>query len=309
MFVNIAYFSAASRLEILHSKQTAASVFFNSVFGSSRSTSKALNFLVCLSAFGNLISVLIGQSRVLRECGRQGVLPFTSLWTSTRPFGTPLGPYFVKWAITIIMIIAPPAGDAFNFIVDLSNYPSNLFNFLLATGLLITRYRRQKAGIPRSQFNAWNIAVAFNILANLYMLVAPWWPPTSGATGGDVSFWYATYIVTGLGVYVYIYISYIYSLNFHLTWSPSLNFRLAFCAIYYFFYVKLLPLLGKYELRQTILNLDDGATAHKLVRVPKADLQAWDAEHDVNGRLRRRDAYPTTTDDPDLDTIKAWEAR
>jgi hypothetical protein len=26
--------------------------------------------LICLSAFGNLLAVLIGQSRLLRECGR-----------------------------------------------------------------------------------------------------------------------------------------------------------------------------------------------------------------------------------------------
>lgn len=74
-----------------------------------------LNFLIALSAFGNLIAVFLGQSRLLRECGRQGVLPFPRFWASTKPFGTPLGPYFVKWALTIIMVLAPPAGDAFAF--------------------------------------------------------------------------------------------------------------------------------------------------------------------------------------------------
>ena len=293
MLVNIAYFSAASQTEIIKSKQTAASVFFQNVFGSSRSASKGLNFLICLCAFGNLVSVLIGQSRVLRECGRQGVLPFPKFWTSTWPFGTPLGPYFIKWLITIIMILAPPAGDAFNFIVDLSNYPSNLFNFLLAMGLLITRYRRRKANIPRSQFRAWDVAVAFNILANLYMLVAPWYPPSSGATGGDVSFWYATYIVVGLGV-------------------------LVFCAFYYFIWCKAMPKIGGYELRQSILELDNGATANKLVRVLKADLEKWDAEHDVGGRLRKRNPYSSDHDgvSPSDDDgvvgngdIKKWEGR
>lgn len=114
MLANIAYFAAASKQEILESKVAAASIFFNNIFGTS-GASKALNFLICLSAFGNLIAVLIGQSRMLRECGRQGVLPWTKFWTSTRPFGTPLGPYFVKWVLTLLMILAPPAGDAFNF--------------------------------------------------------------------------------------------------------------------------------------------------------------------------------------------------
>lgn len=51
---------------------------------------------------------------------RQGVLPFTAFWTLTRPFGTPLGPYLVKWGLTVIMILAPPAGDAFSFGTSLS---------------------------------------------------------------------------------------------------------------------------------------------------------------------------------------------
>ena len=46
---------------------------------------------------------------------RQGVLPFPKFWATTWPFGTPSGPYFVKWALTLLMILAPPAGDAFNF--------------------------------------------------------------------------------------------------------------------------------------------------------------------------------------------------
>jgi hypothetical protein len=50
-------------------EQIAASLFFKHVFGSSGAV-KGLNFLIALSAFGNLLAVLIGQSRQIRECGR-----------------------------------------------------------------------------------------------------------------------------------------------------------------------------------------------------------------------------------------------
>ena len=92
---------------------TTASLFFTAVFGAK--AAKGLNILVILSAFGNLVTVLIGQSRVIREIGRQGVLPFPKFWVTTKPFGTPIGPYLLKWAMTVLMIAAPPAGDAFNF--------------------------------------------------------------------------------------------------------------------------------------------------------------------------------------------------
>jgi amino acid transporter len=69
ILVNIAYFAASTKQQILASKLTTASLFFENVFGSS-GASKALSFLIAVSAFGNLIAVLIGQSRVIRECGR-----------------------------------------------------------------------------------------------------------------------------------------------------------------------------------------------------------------------------------------------
>ena len=118
--------------ELESSGLTAASLFFGKVLGNSGAV-RGLNFLIALSAFGNIMAVIVGLSRRLRECGRfvysaamlrtnklthihrQGVLPWTPFWVSTKPFGTPLGPYFTTWAITALMILAIPSGDAFNF--------------------------------------------------------------------------------------------------------------------------------------------------------------------------------------------------
>ena len=69
MLANIAYFAAVPVEELRESKQVAASLFFQRVFGTSRAV-KGLNFLIALSAFGNLIAVLLGDSRLIRECGR-----------------------------------------------------------------------------------------------------------------------------------------------------------------------------------------------------------------------------------------------
>ena len=69
IFANIAYFSAVPKQDIAKAKQIAASLFFTAVFGSSRAV-KGLNFLIALSSFGNLLAVLLGTSRLIRECGR-----------------------------------------------------------------------------------------------------------------------------------------------------------------------------------------------------------------------------------------------
>jgi amino acid transporter len=201
LLCNIAYFAAVPKASLKTSKQLAASLFFSAVFGSAHS-SKALNFLIALSAFGNIISVIIGSSRVIRECSRQGVLPYPRIWASTKPFGTPLAPYALKWGLTILMILAPPAGDAFNFIVDLQSYPSNVFFFATTFGLLLIRRRRKRVGIPDTEFRVWNAAIVFSLAVNVFILVMPWYPPPGGRFGGDVSFWYATYCVVGLAMYV-----------------------------------------------------------------------------------------------------------
>ncbi|KAI8307605.1 High-affinity methionine permease [Colletotrichum sp. SAR11_59] len=265
MLCNIAYFATVSKAEFAEASEIAAAVFFSKLFGESKAAANVLNFLVLLSAFGNLLAVLIGSSRMIREIGRQGVLPFTEFWVSTKPFGTPLGPYLLKWAMTFIMIVAPPAGDAFSFVVDLQTYPSAMFNFAMTYGVFILRRRRRRSGIGRSDFQAWDFVVLFFLAIQVFVLAMPWWPPKGGPYAGSVSFWYATYCVVGIGIMIV-------------------------CGLYYVFWMYLLPKWMGYEIRTEIVEVDnDGANTHRLVKVPKAEVAQWDSEHDEAGNLRRRD--------------------
>lgn len=69
----------------------------------------------------------------------------------------------------LIRGIAP--GDAYNFIVALQTYPVRLFDMALVIGVILIRRRRAKAGLPRPEYVAWNIALAFSILVNVFVLV------------------------------------------------------------------------------------------------------------------------------------------
>lgn len=249
--------SSVPKDEILEGKEIAAGLLFTKVFGNHGAV-RGLNFLIALSSFGNLIAVLLGTSRMIRECGRQGVLPWPKFWASTKPFGTPAGPYFIKWFLTIVIILAVPAGDAFSFITDLQVYPASVFNLLMGIGIYILRHNRKKLGLPDPSFEAWNVVLIFNIAVQLYLIIMPWYPPTGGATGGDVSFWYATYVVTGIGI-------------------------LLVCGAYYVGYIVVLPKVKGYKLRQELIELGDGAQTHVLRKVPVTEVEAWDHSHDANG--------------------------
>jgi amino acid transporter len=258
---NIAYFAAVPKEVFVKSSELAAAVFFRTAFGSTAES--ALNFCVLLSSFGNLLAVLVGQSRQIREIARQGVLPWTEFWVSTKPFGTPLGPYLLKWVFTIIMIVAPPAGDAFQFVVSLKSYPEAMFHVAMGAGLIFLRRRRDRSGTPQSDFRAWWAVIILYLLSQLYLLVMPWIPPVGGIYAGTVSFFYATYMIVGIAV-------------------------IGICGVYYYVWMTVLPRWGNYAIRSQVIDVDDnGANTHHLLRVPHAEVADWDASHDELGRAKR----------------------
>lgn len=249
------YYAGSNGLENIKSSNTLiASLFFLNVFNSVPAR-KALVVLVALSALGHLLSAVVGHSRALRECGRQGVLPYSSLWTTTRPWSI-----FATWLVNIIVMIAPPAGDAYNFIVDVGAYSGYIFKLLLVIGLLLVRRHRKAAGLG---FEGWKDPLPIlvvTILFEVFVITMAWVPALSGTLiGSDVSFFYCTYAIVCVGI-------------------------LGICVLYYYIWAKVLPKFGNYEHRILYYSLDCGELGHSVVKVKKDDLQKWDTEHDSNGR-------------------------
>jgi hypothetical protein len=84
--------------------------------------------------------------------------------------------------------------------VSLQAYPNAIYNVIIAVGIYVVRWRRRKANLPPGPFKAWDIAVIFNILVNIYLVVMPWYPPAGGANAGAFHFWYGTSLVTGIAM-------------------------------------------------------------------------------------------------------------
>lgn len=115
MLVNISYFAAVPKDEIISSGRIVAATFFRNVFGSS--AERALSVFVALSAWGNVLSVIFSQGRLVQELGREGILPLSRFWASNKPFNAPAAGLFEHYIVSAIIMLAPPPGDAYNFIL------------------------------------------------------------------------------------------------------------------------------------------------------------------------------------------------
>ncbi|KAL1410513.1 hypothetical protein Q8F55_004526 [Vanrija albida] len=242
LLVNVAYLTAVPAADIKKSSQTTAALFFKNVFGTT--AAQVLSIIPALSALGNMLASVTANSRMIREIGRQGLLPFPRFWVSTRPFGTPLG---------------PQGRQAFNFLVALKSYPDSFFLALMTLGLFLIRRQRAAADLPPTQYRSWSWVAGVFFAAKVFLLVMPWVPPKGTLKSTSFGFFYATSSLTGLGI-------------------------IGLCGLYYLLCTRILPRLGGYQIRQTVIQLDDGALSSYMLKVPNADIDEWDRKHDPSGR-------------------------
>ncbi|EXJ92889.1 hypothetical protein A1O3_01443 [Capronia epimyces CBS 606.96] len=257
MLCNISYFAAVPKEEIISSGRILAASFFRNVFGGS--AERALSVFVALSAFGNVLSVIFSQGRLVQELGREGILPFSRLWASNKPFNAPLAGLFEHWLVSVIIMLAPPPGDAYNFILNVISYPLSIVNAFVAAGLLILYANPTKWGWAPPFRASWPVALLF-LLSNIYLVAAPFVPPTHGQNVyNDLP--YYLHCVVGIGI-------------------------IAAGGVYWLVWAVLLPRIGKYELvRTTQISDFDGwersvFSRRKLTKSTPANL---DVDPDANG--------------------------
>lgn len=256
LFVNIAYFAIVPKELLKTSSTILAADFFQIAFGDN--AKKASSVFVALSALGNVMSVIFSQGRIITQLGREGILPFPKFFASSRPFNSPLVGLMQHWIVCIITILAPPPGDAYNFIMNLISYPLNVINFLVAVGLLWVNYKAHKGELKWEPPLKASVPVTiFFGLSSLYLIVAPYVPPT-----GDQS------VYKDLPYYVHCV----------TTWGI---FFIGF--VYWIFWAKILPKAFGYKLYIEEIVAEDGFWRKEIKKIPIDEYQSYvrevQAEH------------------------------
>ncbi|SCU77932.1 LAME_0A02718g1_1 [Lachancea meyersii CBS 8951] len=240
IFVNIAYFAAVPKDKLKSSKLILAADFFDIVFGGQ--AKKAASVIVGLSAVGNVMSVIFSQGRIIQQLGREGVLPFSSFFATSKPFDSPLVGLLQHFIVCVVTIIAPPPGDAYNFILNLISYPMNVINFAVSAGLLWIYWQRRQNKIEwNPSIRAGVIITTFFMLSNIYLVVAPYVPPSDGGEQVYSSLPYWTHCVVTWGIF-------------------------AIGAIYWLVWSRILPKIGKYELLAVEVVGEDGFWRKEIIK-------------------------------------------
>ncbi|KAK4031984.1 amino acid permease-domain-containing protein, partial [Parachaetomium inaequale] len=172
------------------------------------------------------------QGRLVQELGREGILPFSRFWASNWPFNAPLAGLFEHWVVSVIIMLAPPPGDAYDFILNLISYPLAIVNTFVSAAL-IHFYLNRKSWNWNPPISATLPVVIFFFLSNIYLVVAPFVLPEDGQNiYKTLPYW--IHCVVGFGI---IFAG----------------------GIYWLFWAIILPKIGRYELvRETIVDDIDG---------------------------------------------------
>ncbi|PGH10252.1 hypothetical protein GX51_00007 [Blastomyces parvus] len=241
MLVNVAYFAAVPKQEILSSGRILAASFFRNVFGPK--AERILSIFIALCAFGNVQSVIFSQGRIIQELGREGVLPFSRFWASNRPFNSPAAGLFEHYAISAIVMLAPPPGDAYNFLLNVIAYPLSVVNIFVSAGLMHIYLFPKRYPDWSPTVRASRPITFFFLLSNVFLAVAPYLPPPDKEHNVYAHLPYYIHCVVGLGIF-------------------------AVGAIYWLFWAALLPWIGRYRLVEEIVIAPDGWSRQIITRLP-----------------------------------------
>ncbi|KAK3359605.1 high-affinity methionine permease [Lasiosphaeria hispida] len=176
VLANVAYFAAIPKADLAKSEVIVAGLFFRNVFGES-AAARSLPAFVALSNIGNVLAVSFAHSRVNQELAKEGILPYSPFWASNKPFNTPAASLLLHWIVTVIVLVAPPPGPAYNFIVNLYTYPGAWINAFVAGGLIYLQFNKSENWT--SPWHTYLPVTVIYLLLNAFLAITPFIPPNS----------------------------------------------------------------------------------------------------------------------------------
>ena len=193
----IAYFVVVPTAAIDTTNTVLAGQFFTMTLGPTVGN-KVIPFLIGLSAFGSVMCMTFGASRVTFSAAREGYFPFSKFLGTANKYDSPQGALILHFAMTVLLMLGPPPGTVYKFLIDLAGYPEWVFYGISVVGLLYLRFTQPDHSRPFKSF--WTTNILF-IIVCVFLAIFPFVPPTNRPLVTD-----------GLPYYLYAVISVIWML-------------------------------------------------------------------------------------------------
>ncbi|KAF8629372.1 hypothetical protein AX17_005668 [Amanita inopinata Kibby_2008] len=243
LFINVAYFAAVSKSDILNSRRIVAALFFRNLFGPAAET--LLSVFVALSVLGNILSGQFAQGRVIQELGREGILPFSAFFSSNKPFNAPLAGLFAQYLVSCLLLLVTPTGDLYLFLLSLTSYCLCIVNTLVSFGLLLLYMPAYRVWQWDPPFHAPKSIIVMFFVSNIFLVVVPFIPPVDGQTSYEIlPYW--SHVVAGFMVSLVGY-------------------------VYWYWFAVWQPRRKGYQLEREWVLQDDGISRYAFQRVPIED--------------------------------------
>ncbi|CAK7237798.1 hypothetical protein SEUCBS140593_010132 [Sporothrix eucalyptigena] len=216
--INVAFFLVVDKDEFRSAGVVVAGIFFRNLFGDGAGA-RVLPVFVIISAAGNIAATSFAQARVNEELAKDGLLPFATFWTtptSTESLdgdnaasrsgravkqklrvSTPSRGLLLHWLVSVIVIVVPPPGKIYNFLVDIGGYPVSIISVAISAGLFYLQSTPSERWV--SPWPAPRLAIIVFATSNCLLLIMPWIPPASGR-GENERFASYAYPTTALAV-------------------------------------------------------------------------------------------------------------
>lgn len=198
ILANVAYFLVVEAEDFRSSGVVVAGHFFRNIFGPVVGE-RVLPCFIIISAFGNIAATSFAQARVNQELGRDGLLPFARFFAGKqadhRTNAPPSRGLLLHWIVSVFVIVVPPPGEIYNFLVEIGGYPVSVISVAISAGLLYLRSTSSEHW--SSPFRARKVYIVVFFASNCFLLVFPWIKPREQVGSG---FPYFAYPATALAV-------------------------------------------------------------------------------------------------------------
>jgi hypothetical protein len=120
----------------------------------------------------------------------------SSFWRRKNSAGAPGPGLFLHWLVSVLVIVLPPPGEIYTFLVNIGGYPVSVLSVAISAGLLylqLSPTERWQSPCPAQRSH-----VLVFLLSNFLLLIFPWVNPGEGRENSK--FAYYAYPATSLGI-------------------------------------------------------------------------------------------------------------